>query len=121
MYWNATFSVCYTNYQNYSYLCNRQVFVGSLVVWLVGGHLLLRNFGPYGIIVMNVFCYNRRCGDVMRVWALRDNVYECLFCYNYCHGNALKRFWDLWDIYTYVCILIWVSPSLFRDHLLSFK
>jgi hypothetical protein len=31
------------------------VLVGSLVGWLVGDHLLLRDFGPYGIIFMTVF------------------------------------------------------------------
>jgi hypothetical protein len=33
-----------------------------------------KDFGPYGVIFMNV-------------------------CYNRCHGNAVKGFWALWDIY----------------------
>jgi hypothetical protein len=33
---------------------------------LVGDHLLLREFGPYWIIFMNVFCYNRCNGNAVR-------------------------------------------------------
>jgi hypothetical protein len=47
--------------------------------WLVSDHLMLRDFGPYGIIYMNVCCHN------------------------VCHGNSGKGFWALWDIYGYVC------------------
>jgi hypothetical protein len=45
--------------------------------------MLLRDSGPYEIIYMNV----------------------CVI-YNHCHGNAVKRFWALWDnIYECVCYL----------------
>jgi hypothetical protein len=36
------------------YLHNKQVLVAWLVGWLVGDNLPLRNFGPYGIILINV-------------------------------------------------------------------
>jgi hypothetical protein len=35
------------------YLHKRQVLVSSFAGWLVD-HLVLRNFGPYGVIFMNV-------------------------------------------------------------------
>jgi hypothetical protein len=44
------------------------------VVTTVAMIMLLRDFGPYGIIFMNACCYNR------------------------CHDNAVKGFWALWDI-----------------------
>jgi hypothetical protein len=37
-----------------------------LVAWLVGNHLLFRDFGPYGIIFMNVCCYNRGHGNAVK-------------------------------------------------------
>jgi hypothetical protein len=44
--------------------------------------MLLRDFGPYGIIFFSVCCYN---------------------C---CHGNAVKRCWTVWNsIYDHVCLL----------------
>jgi hypothetical protein len=50
--------------------------------WLLGDHLLLRDFRPYGIIFTNV-------------------------CYNRCHDNAVKGFWALWNnIYDSVCLLL---------------
>jgi hypothetical protein len=54
------------------------------VVITVAMVMLLTEFGPYGIIFMNVCCHN---------------------C---CHGNALKEFWDLWDriILTAMCLLL---------------
>lgn len=45
---------------------------------MVGDRLLSRDFEPYGIIFMNVCCYNR------------------------CHSKAVMGFWVLWDIYKYV-------------------
>jgi hypothetical protein len=45
--------------------------------------MLLGDFGPYGIIFMNVFCYNR------------------------CHGNTVKGFLTLWDNnYYYVRLIL---------------
>jgi hypothetical protein len=49
---------------------NKQVLVSSLIGWLFN-HLLLKDFGPYGIIFMAVCCYNR------------------------CHGNAVNGCWVL--------------------------
>jgi hypothetical protein len=45
-----------------------------LVAWLVDDQLLLRDFGPYGIIFM-----------------------MCMFFYNWCNGNAVKVFCPLLD------------------------
>jgi hypothetical protein len=53
-----------------------------LVAWLVGDHLLLRDFAPYGITFMNmcVCCYNRCRGNAVKgFWALWYNIYECVF------------------------------------------
>lgn len=36
-------------------LYNEQLLVSSLVGWLLGYHLLLLDFGPYGITFMNVY------------------------------------------------------------------
>jgi hypothetical protein len=47
---------------------------------VVGGNLLLRNFGPYGIIFMNV-CVIITVSMVMLlsdVRAQRDNIYDCV-------------------------------------------
>jgi hypothetical protein len=47
-----------------------------LVVWLVGDHLLLKDFGPYGIILMNL-CF---VVTVEMVMLLRDfGTYETIF------------------------------------------
>jgi hypothetical protein len=57
------------------------VFVCT-VLGLVGDHLLLRDFEPYGIFM-------------------------CLCCYNSCHGNAVTGIWDLRDnIYEGVCLIL---------------
>jgi hypothetical protein len=41
--------------------------------------MLLRDFGPNGIIFMNVFCYNLCHGNAVRgFWALWNNIYECV-------------------------------------------
>jgi hypothetical protein len=40
-----------------SYLYNKQMLVGSLVGWLVGDHLLLRDFGLYWIIFTTMCVY----------------------------------------------------------------
>jgi hypothetical protein len=47
-----------------------------LVAWLVGDHLLFRDFGPCGIFM--TMCYNNRChgNTVEGFWALRDNIYD---------------------------------------------
>jgi hypothetical protein len=35
--------------------------------------------------------------------AIWDNIYECVCCYNCCHGNAVTGFWTLCNtIYEYV-------------------
>jgi hypothetical protein len=66
------------------YPYNKQV----LVAWLVGDNLLLRNFGPYGII--------------------------CVCCYNPCHGNAVKDFGVLWDI-IYNCVFTTLDFPVILD------
>jgi hypothetical protein len=43
--------------------------------------MLLRDFGPYGIMFMNMCCYNRCHGNAINeFWALRDDIYECVCC-----------------------------------------
>jgi hypothetical protein len=42
---------------------------------------LLRDFGPYGIIFVNmcVCYYNRHHGNAVKgFWAIWDNIYECV-------------------------------------------
>jgi hypothetical protein len=46
---------------------------------------------------------------VKGLWSLRDNIYECVCCYNHCHGNAVKGFEALFHLS--VCWLL-------GDHLL---
>jgi hypothetical protein len=60
---------------------NKEVFVSSLVGWL-----------PF---------------TVEEFWALWNNIYECVCCYNRCHGNAVKEAWASCDnIYDCVCLLL---------------
>jgi hypothetical protein len=56
-------------------------------------------------------------------WALWDNIYECVCCYNRCHGNAVKGFWVLWDniydsnhssIVYYVHVLLYSAAQLLQ-------
>jgi hypothetical protein len=55
------------------YPYNRHV----LVAWLRGFHLLLRDFGPYGIF-MNA-CYIRCRGNAVKgLWTLWDTIYDCV-------------------------------------------
>jgi hypothetical protein len=44
--------------------------------WLAGNHLLLSNFGPYGIF-MNVYVVIT-VTTVMLLRALWDNIYDCV-------------------------------------------
>jgi hypothetical protein len=60
---------------------------GWLVGWLIGDHLLLRDFGPYGII------------------------FEYACPYNRCHGNSVEGFWTLLDN-----IRDYVFTTLFSRH-----
>jgi hypothetical protein len=69
--------------------------VGWLLAWLVGGHLLLKDFGPYERIFMNicvVITFSmamplrdfKQCRIILNICAL----------YNRCHeSDAVKRFW----------------------------
>jgi hypothetical protein len=59
------------------HLHNKQV----LVTWLVGDHLPLRDFGPYGIIFINV-CVVMTVATVM----------------------LLKDFWPYWIKFMAVCV-----------------
>jgi hypothetical protein len=61
---------------------NTKMFVAWFVGWLIRDHLLLRDYGPYGIIFMNVCCYN---------------------C---CHGNSVKGFWALCLLSIYWLVII---------------
>jgi hypothetical protein len=49
-----------------------------------------------------IYVYNKQVlvGDHT---LLRDNIYDCAFCCNCCHGAAVTGFLILWDnIYGYV-------------------
>jgi hypothetical protein len=49
--------------------------------------VMLRCFWFYGLIFLNL-------------------------CYNRCHGNAVKGIWALWDnIYDCICLLLYIFPS----------
>jgi hypothetical protein len=39
-------------------------------------------------------------------WALCDNIYECVSCYNGFHGNAVKRLWALCRLYVGWLVII---------------
>jgi hypothetical protein len=55
--------------------------------WSVGDHLTVRDFGPYAIIFTNV-CHNRyQCNAVKLFWALWDNIYDCLYYFNFSHHS----------------------------------
>jgi hypothetical protein len=56
------------------------------------------------------YIYNKQ---VLVGW---DNIYECVCCYNRCHGNAVKGSWALWDNIYDVCAAITVAMvMLVRD------
>jgi hypothetical protein len=66
-------------------------------VWLLGDHLLLRDFGPYGIIFMNVCVVI----TVAMVILLQDfgpyvvNIYDCVFTtlnFSVIHGQLPSYF-----------------------------
>jgi hypothetical protein len=58
--------------------------------WLTGGHLLLRNFGPYVTLFMNVrFTVVGMVMLLKGFWALLDNIYKSVSHYNCYHGNAV--------------------------------
>jgi hypothetical protein len=66
------------------YLYNKEV----LVAWLVDDNLLLRDFGCYGVIFMNVCVVNHCHGNtVQRFWALLDNIYMtmCVYYFRFFH------------------------------------
>jgi hypothetical protein len=71
-----------------TYQHNKKVFIGSLLDWLIGDNLLLRDFEPCGKIFMNV------CGYIP------------------CHGNAVKGLCALWDN-TYDSLLLSI-PNFLR-------
>jgi hypothetical protein len=49
------------------------------VVITVAMVMLLRDFGSYGIIFMNVCCYNRCYGNAVKgFWVSWDNIYDCV-------------------------------------------
>jgi hypothetical protein len=40
------------------------------------------------------------------IWVLQNTIYD-VCCYNRCHSNDVKEFWDLIDnIYDYLCLLV---------------
>jgi hypothetical protein len=63
------------------------------VVTTVTMIILLRDFGPYGVIFM-----------------------MCVCCYNRYHDNAVKGFWALWSNIYDVCVVTTVTMiMLLRD------
>jgi hypothetical protein len=72
------------------------MLVGSFVDWFVGDRLLLRDFGLYGIIVINV----RVAISVVMVMLLRDfGPYG--FCL-YVGDHLLVRYFEPYAITTYL-------------------
>jgi hypothetical protein len=69
------------------------VLVGSFVGWLVGHHLLLRDFWPYGLIFMNV-CFVITVAMVM----LQRHFGSYVFCLHGWGSFVVKIFWTLWDV-----------------------
>jgi hypothetical protein len=45
---------------------------------------------------------------------IKDITYEYLCSYNRCIGNALKRFWTLWDNIHDVCVVITVATVILQ-------
>jgi hypothetical protein len=45
----------------------------------------------------------------MGFWALWDNIYVCVFCYNPFNSNAVKGLWPLWDNIYNVHVVITVA------------
>jgi hypothetical protein len=75
-----------------TYAHNKQAMVGSLIGW---SSLANKDF-----------------------WASRDNVYECLYCYNRCHVNADEVLLALWyNIYDCECTIC-ISPPFLLGNLI---
>jgi hypothetical protein len=78
------------------------IFINVCVVITVAIIILLRDFGPYGIIFINECVIT-----VAIIILLKDfGPCECVCYYNRCHNNTVKGFWALWDIY--MCVIITV-------------
>jgi hypothetical protein len=101
-----------------------------LEAWLVDDNLLLlTNFGPYGIIFMNVYvaitvamvmllrgfwasCLLSICWLVGDYLLFRDFgpcmiLFMMCVLFSRCHSDAVKEFWVLWDnVYDCVCLPI---------------
>jgi hypothetical protein len=76
---------------------------------LVGDHLLLRKFGPYGIIFMNICCCIRCHGNVVQGYGPYDIIFMKMYFYNRCHGNVVQGFGPYGIIFTNVRIVITVA------------
>jgi uncharacterized YccA/Bax inhibitor family protein len=77
------------------------IFMNMCVI-TVAMVMLLRDFGPYGIIFMNMCVITVAMGMLLREFGSLGYV-----CYNRCHDNAVKGFWALWDniydrVFTYL-------------------
>jgi hypothetical protein len=42
---------------------------------------------------------------VKEFWALWDNTYKCVFCYDCCHANIVKEFWIYYGLSSDVTVL----------------
>jgi hypothetical protein len=62
-----------------------------------------------------VYCYNRCHGNAVKEFlVLCYNIYEYVYCYNRCHGNAVKEFLVLWDN-IYDCVFTILDFSIILD------
>jgi hypothetical protein len=68
--------------------------------WSIGDHLLLRDFGPYGVIF--VCCYNHCHDNVVRDFGPYGVIFVC--CYNHCHDNAVRDFGPYGVIFMTTCV-----------------
>jgi hypothetical protein len=65
---------------------------------LLVDHLVLRNFGPYGIIFMNVrFVTTVAMAMLLQDFGAHGIKFINVCGYNCCHCNVVMAFWALWD------------------------
>jgi hypothetical protein len=47
-------------------------------------------------------------------WALWNDIYECVYCYNRYHGNAVTVLWASWvNMYLWLCVFTTLHFSVF--------
>jgi hypothetical protein len=71
-----------------------------LVAWFVAGNLLVKDFGPYGIIFMNNRCHGVAIKEFYAVWY---NIYECACCYTVAMVIKLRDFGTYGLVFMIMC------------------